>query len=356
MKNTIDGKAIVYCNGAFNTPNGKTAHGLVRFTERYEIVGVIDSNYKGQDAGLVLDNKANNIPIFGTLTEAMQNLGEANQPRYFVIGLAPDGGRLPAEAKTTIKKALELGLNIDSGLHDFIYLDKELMSVAVNNNCKVRDIRKTPERSDLHFFTGKIEEVNCLKIAVLGTDSAIGKRTTAWILVHAFRNAGLKAEMVGTGQTAWMQGAKYTMVMDSCINDFVSGEIEHAVHEAWKNEQPDLIVIEGQGSLMNPAYPGGFEILAAGRPDYVVLQHAPTRLEYDGFPGYKLHSLKEQINAIETISRRKVIAITVNHEGMNEEDILPACHKITAETGLPAIDVLTQSTDVLVALLKSHLK
>ncbi len=198
--------------------------------------------------------------------------------------------------------------------------------------------------------------MDCLKIALLGTDSAVGKRTTAWIIVHAFRKAGLKAEMVGTGQTAWMQGARYSMIMDSCINDFVSGEIEHAVHEAWKNESPDLIVIEGQGSLMNPAYPGGFEILAAGRPDFVILQHAPRRLEYDGFPGYPLHSLTEQIHAIETISGKKVIAITVNHEEMTREEIIPACRAITEETGLPAFDVLVNGADELTELLISFLK
>ena len=113
-----------------------------------------------------------------------------------------------------------------------------------------------------------------------------------------------------------MQGARYSLIMDSLINDFVSGEIEHAVHEAWKNENPDVIVIEGQGSLLNPAYPGGFEILAAGRPDFVILQHAPKRSEYDGFPGYALHPLEEQIKAIEIISGKKVVAITINHENM----------------------------------------
>ena len=230
------------------------------------------------------------------------------------------------------------------------------MALAEKNKCRVRDIRRTPDRDDLHFFSGKIEQVDCLKIAVLGTDSAIGKRTTAWIIVQAAQQAGLKAEMVGTGQTAWMQGAKYSMIMDSCINDFVSGEIEHAVFEAWKNESPDLILIEGQGSLMNPAYPGGFEILAAGRPDFVILQHAPRREEYDGFPGYRLHSLPEQINAIETISGRKVIAVTLNHEGMTPDDILPACAGITEETGLPAYDVLAFGAGELVELLRLHVK
>ncbi|WP_116770600.1 DUF1611 domain-containing protein [Maribacter litoralis] len=357
MKKVIDGKALVYCEGAFNTPNGKTAHGLVRFTERYEVVGVLDAKYAGSDAGDVLDGRPNGIPVFKDLEAAIIALAaNENLPSYLVIGLAPDGGRLPQVAKATIKNALQKGWNIDSGLHDFLTNDPELVALAKEKNVKIRDIRKTPDRDQLHFFTGDIEKVDCLKLAVLGTDSALGKRTTAWILVHAFRKAGKKAEMIGTGQTGWMQGAKYSMVMDSCINDFVSGEIEHAVVSAYNNEDPDVIVIEGQGSLMNPAYPGGFEILAAGRPDYVILQHAPKRLEYDGFPGYKMHSLEEQIHAIQVISGKEVIAITVNHEGMEKSEILDVCKAITLETKLPAFDVLEYGADDLIALLMTKVK
>jgi len=357
MKKVIDGKALVYCEGAFNTPNGKTAHGLVRFTERYEVVGVLDAKYAGSDAGDVLDGKPNGIPVFKDLEAAIIALAaNENLPSYLVIGLAPDGGRLPQVAKATIKNALLKGWNVDSGLHDFLTNDPELVALAKEKNVKIRDIRKTPDRDQLHFFTGDIEKVDCLKLAVLGTDSALGKRTTAWLLVHAFRKAGKKAEMIGTGQTGWMQGAKYSMVMDSCINDFVSGEIEHAVVSAYNNEDPDVIVIEGQGSLMNPAYPGGFEILAAGRPDYVILQHAPKRLEYDGFPGYKMHSLEEQIHAIQVISGKEVIAITVNHEGMEKSEILDVCKAITLETKLPAFDVLEYGADDLIALLMTKVK
>jgi uncharacterized NAD-dependent epimerase/dehydratase family protein len=356
MKKSIDGKALVYCQDAFNTPNGKTAHGLVRFTERYDVVGLLDGHYAGQDAGMVLDGKANGIPIFKDVDDAMAQLTKTDRlPQYFVVGLAPDGGRLPGKAKETIKAAIALGWNVDSGLHDFLTNDPDLMALAKAHGVKIRDVRKTPDRDQLHFFTGDIEKVDCLKLAVLGTDSALGKRTTAWILVHGFRAAGLKAEMIGTGQTAWMQGAKYSMILDSCINDFVSGEIEHAVVNAYKNEKPDVIVIEGQGSLMNPAYPGGFEILAAGRPDHVILQHAPKRVEYDGFPGYTLHSLPEQIKAIEVISGKKVIAVTVNHENMAPEEILPACQAITKETGLPAFDVLAHGAAPLIELLKAKI-
>ena len=353
MKKVIDGPAIVYCEGAFNTPNGKTAHGLVRFTERYEVLGVVDSRYDGQDALQVLDGKQGNIPVFSSTKEAYQTLTKQGKTvQYFVIGLAPDGGRLPATALDDVRWALEHSLHVDSGLHDFLSEKSDLAALAEQNHCAIRDIRKPPHRKDLHFFSGKIEEVDCLKLAVLGTDSAIGKRTTAWIIVHGFRNKGLKAELVGTGQTAWLQGAQYSLVMDSLINDFVSGEIEHAVHEAWKNENPDAIVIEGQGSLMNPAYPGGFEILAAGRPDYVILQHAPKRLEYDGFPGYPLHPIEQQIQAIELISGRKVIALTLNHEHMTPEEIPQACKELSAQTGLPCFDVLHDGPERLVELLE----
>ncbi|MGB5169924.1 MAG: DUF1611 domain-containing protein [Eudoraea sp.] len=357
MKKKIDGKALVFCEGAFNTPEGKTAHGLVRFTKRYEVIGVLDSNYSGKDAGKVLDGKNNGIPIFANLESAIKELKVTGaMPESLVIGLAPDGGRLPETAKSTIKKALSLGWNVDSGLHDFLTNDKELVALAAKNDCRIRDVRKTPDRNQLHFFSGDIEKVDCLKLAVLGTDSAIGKRTTAQIIVQALDNESRNAVMIGTGQTAWMQGAKYSMIMDSCINDFVSGEIEHAVVSAFENEQPDVIVIEGQGSLMNPAYPGGFEILAAGRPDYVILQHAPKRLEYDGFPGYKIHPLKKQIQAIEMISGKKVLAVTVNHEGMKPEEIIPACKEITKQTGLPAFDILANGADELIDIIEKELK
>jgi len=358
MKNiSIDGPAIVYCEGAFDTANGKTAHGLVRFTERYEVLSVIDSNCAGRDAGMILDGKNSGIPVVASLHEAMKSAAaRRKKPLTLVMGLAPDGGRLSNSARDDLKMALLQGFNIDSGLHDFLTEDREMMALARQNHCRIRDVRKTPERKDLHFFSGKIEQVKCLKLAILGTDSAVGKRTTAWKIVHGFRQAGFEAELIGTGQTAWMQGARYSLILDSLINDFVSGEIEHAVFQAWQTEKPDVLIIEGQGSLMNPAYPGGFEILAAARPDYVILQHAPKRLEYDGFPGYPLHSLSEQIQAIEVISKKKVIAVTVNHELMSPQEIAPACQEITAKTSLPAYEVLTQGVSGLIEQLRPLVK
>jgi uncharacterized NAD-dependent epimerase/dehydratase family protein len=198
--------------------------------------------------------------------------------------------------------------------------------------------------------------VKSLVIAVLGTDSAIGKRTTSWALKEALEALSFKVELIGTGQTAWMQGVRYGLILDSLINDFVSGEIEHAVWQAWHDNQPDIIIIEGQGSLMNPAYPGGFEILAAGRPDIIVLQHAPARKEYDGFPGYALHPLDKQISAIETLSSKPVVAITVNHENLEKSSILSVCKEITESTGLPAFDVILDGASGLAKTVSGYLK
>jgi len=351
-----EGDAIVYCEGAFNTTNGKTAHGLVRRSHRYRVLSVIDSGHAGLDAGKVLDGRPSGIPIEPDIMTAVDNSLEANfEPTHLVVGLAPDGGRLSPSARSDIRRGICMGLNVDSGLHDFLTEDPEMVTLAEAHGVTLRDIRKPPPRDQLHFFTGKIAEVTSLKVAVLGTDSAVGKRTTAWLLIDALRNAGLSAELVGTGQTAWMQGARYGIILDSIVNDFLAGEIEHAVWSAWKEASPDVIVIEGQGSLMNPAYPGGYEILAAGRPDVVILQHAPTREEYDGFPGHPMHPLQRQIDAIETVSGKPVVAITVNHEGIPPEDVSKICRTLADETALPAVDVLRDGADSLVDVLKARL-
>jgi uncharacterized NAD-dependent epimerase/dehydratase family protein len=275
---------------------------------------------------------------------------------HFVMGLAPDGGRLSAQARSDVLKAIEMGLHIDSGLHDFLSDDPDIVELASKRGVSIRDIRKCPPINELHAFTGKIEDVTSIKVAVLGTDSAVGKRTTACLLVDALEAEGFKAELIGTGQTAWFQGVRYGLLLDALVNDFVSGEIEHVIWTAWKESGPDVMVIEGQGSLMNPAYPGGFEILAAGRPDVVVLQHAPARIDYDGFPGYPIHPIDKQIQVVELLSGKPVVAITLNHENLNEEEVRRFSEQMTKDTGRPVCDVLMHGPKPLVTALMPHLR
>lgn len=344
-----ESNAIVYCENAFNTTTGKTAHGLVRRTARYQIAAVIDSTKAGKDAGEVLDGVNKSIPITATLNEAIGVAKQAGKvATHFVIGLAPIGGRLSALDRGFVREAILSGLNVDSGLHDFISNDAELSVLAQEKGVEIRDIRKTPDRSQLHSFSGKISEVKSFRIALLGTDCAVGKRTTAWCLVQGLRDAGFTAEMVGTGQTAWLQGAKHGIILDSLVNDFVAGELEHAVWSAWNEERPDFIVIEGQGSLLNPAYPGGLEILAATRPEAIVVQHAPARKEYDGFPGFKMQPLKFQCEVLELLSGKPVVAVTINHENLSAKEVPALCDTVSKDLNLPVTDVLLEGSEKLV--------
>ncbi|MEO6725980.1 MAG: DUF1611 domain-containing protein [Blastocatellia bacterium] len=349
----MDGAAIVYCEGAFGTPTGKTANGLVRYTARYKVVGVIDWTQAGRDAGEVLDGKPKGIPIFASLAEAIKKL--PRRPQFFVIGLAPDGGRLPAQAREVVERAMEYGLNVDSGLHEFLSDDPELAAIADHHGVTIRDVRRAPPRSQLHFFTGKIAEVTALKLAVLGTDSAIGKRTTAVKLNQALNDAGIKSELIGTGQTSWLQGVKYGLLLDSLINDFVTGEIEHAIYEAWHNEHPQVILLEGQGSIAHPAYPGGFELIAAGRVDGVILQHAPARKVYDGFDQYPMGTLDREIQILELLAEQPVVALTINHEAMTEAEVRTTIADYEQRYGRPATDVLLDGCDKLVAVIRQML-
>ena len=348
---------MVYCQGAFGTPCGKTAHGLVRRTERYKVLSVVDSKHAGRDAGQLLDGTPNGIPVLKSIEGAVSRAKAKGTPAtHLVIGFAPDGGKLSRGPHADIMDAIRLGLNIDSGLHDFLSDDPYIYSLVKFHKVRIRDVRKPPPIKLLHFFSGKIKEVDSLVIALLGTDSAVGKRTTAWMVVEALRRAGITAELVGIGQTAWLQGVRFGIILDSLVNDFVSGEIEHAVWSAWKEAGPQVIVIEGQGSMMNPAYPGGFEILAAGRPDAVVLQHAPARLDYDGFPGYRIQGIGKQIEAVELISGKPVIAVTVNHEDLDQQGVEEACEWIEETTGLPACDVLSGGAGPIVDVIRDMLE
>jgi uncharacterized NAD-dependent epimerase/dehydratase family protein len=378
-----EGDAVVYCQGAFGTPNGKTAHGLVRHTRRYRVRSVIDHRHAGQDAGQVLDGRPNGIPVVASLEAALAHSpvsqGELSRGKsggapplpqegsgvassgdssltHFVIGLAPDGGQLPPEARGAVLEAIAAGLHIDSGLHDFLSEDPEIAAAAAAAGVRIRDVRKPPTRGELHFFNGKIETVRGVRVALLGTDSAVGKRTTAQLLVRDLAAAGFSAELIGTGQTAWMQGVEHGIVLDSLINDFVAGEIEHAVWAAAQDNDPDVLVLEGQGSLMNPAYPGGFELLAAGRPAAIVLQHAPARRDYDGFPGYPLHPLATQIQALELLSGKPVVAVTLNHEDLDDAALATARREIAAATGLAVCDPLRDGCAAVVEALRPYLE
>lgn len=346
-------KAIVITGGFLDTNNAKTAHGLIRGTDRFEIVGIIDHKHPGKDAGEVLDGTHRNIPIFATIADSLKSV----QPKYCIIGVATKGGVIPDTLREMLQDALEHNLSLVNGLHDYVSEHAELAELARKKGLEIIDVRKPKKFKDLHFWNGKIKEVKCVKVAVLGTDCALGKRTTTRFLTEAMRKAGYKAEMIYTGQTGWMQGAKYGFIFDSTLNDFISGEMEHAIWECYQNEKPDIIFIEGQSSLRNPSGPAGAEWIVSADADAVVLQHNPARKRYKDMEYYPadIPSPKEEIELIK-IYGAPTVALTINTSKLTAEEARSYASNYERELGIKSILPLEDGVDSLVPLFEKLIK
>jgi uncharacterized NAD-dependent epimerase/dehydratase family protein len=340
--------AVVYCEANFAAADGKTANGLVRHSERYEILTVIDSTRAGQDAGLVLDGEANGIPLTRDLADALVEAGTT--PAWFIFGMAPATGLLSIHERSVVLEAIALGMNVVNGLHEFLNDDPVFTAAAAASGVEILDVRRPRDKKDLRLFSGRIDTVTCPRIAVLGTDSAIGKRTTATILTQSLRDQGLHAVLVGTGQTGLIQGARHGVALDAIPSQFCSGEMEAAVVEAFEAEDPDVIVIEGQGALSHPAYLTSTFILRGSRPDAVILQHAPGRTRLGDFPEIPTPSPAAEIRLIETFADTRVIGLTLNHEAMTDAEVTAAITLYEAELGIPATDALTRPREDLVTM------
>jgi uncharacterized NAD-dependent epimerase/dehydratase family protein len=336
----------VYCEANFGAIDGKTANGLVRHSEKYEIVSVIDSEQAGLDAGMVLDDEPNAIPICRDLTEALACARSV--PDYFIIGVAPASGMLSSHERGLVLEAIDLGMNVVNGLHEFLTDDPVFAAASAASNVQILDVRKPRPKKDLRMFSGRIADVSCPRIAVLGTDCAIGKRTTATVLTRALNAHGLKAVMVGTGQTGLMQGARYGVALDAIPSQFCAGELEATILEAFDVENPDVIVIEGQGALSHPAYSTSSLILRGSCPDGVVLQHAPGRTSRCDFAQMAMPTPASEINLIQTFVDAKVIGLTINHENMTDTEVGAAILLYELELGIPVTDALTRSSQRLV--------
>jgi uncharacterized NAD-dependent epimerase/dehydratase family protein len=340
--------AIVYCEANFGALDGKTANGLVRHSETYEILSVIDSEQAGFDSGVVLGDEPNAIPILRDLADAVAHAGCV--PDYYIYGMAPSSGMLSPQERGLVLEAMDLGMNIVNGLHEFFNDDPEFAAASAVGNVEMLDVRRPRAKKDLRMFSGRIDEVTCPRIAVLGTDGAIGKRTTATILTAALNARGLKAVMVGTGQTGLIQGARYGIALDAIPSQFCSGEMEATMVEAFEGEDPDVIIVEGQGALSHPAYLTSTFILRGSRPDGVVLQHAPGRINLGDFGTIAMPTPAAEINLIETFAETKVIGLTINHENMTDVEVTAAIVKYESELGILTTDALTRSSERLVEM------
>jgi uncharacterized NAD-dependent epimerase/dehydratase family protein len=346
--------AIVLTDGLLMTSDAKTAHGLIRGTERYNIIAVVDSQATaGKDAGELLDGKNRDIPVFATMDAALDQLENID---YLIIGVATVGGRLPKNMLALIYDAVEKGISVVNGLHEYLNDKPDLVALAANTGAQLIDIRKPKSRADLHFWDGAIFNVTAPIVAVIGMDCAMGKRTTARMLKQACNAEGMKAEMIYTGQTGWLQGGKYGFIFDSTLNDFVSGELEHAIVSCWKDTQPDILFLEGQSSLRNPSGPCGLELLISGNAKQVVLIFAPKRKYFDNEAHWgEIPSVASEIELIQKIGS-KVIAVAINTENCTDEEAYAYQKEYTASLGIPVLLPIQEGMAPIIPILKALTK
>lgn len=347
--------ACIITGGLLDDIHAKTAHGLIRKSNRFDISGIIDEKWAGSEAGEMLDGKNRGILVYKSIEELMKDQG--TPPDYAIIGMATKGGILPQELYTTVKEALHNNIGIVNGLHQTLGDIPEFSDIAKKSGVEIIDIRKPKGFKDLHFWTGKIKEVKALKVAVLGTDCAVGKRTTSRFLESALNEQNIKAEMIYTGQTGWMQGGKYGLIFDSTPNDFVCGEIEHAMYECWQNENPGVIIVEGQSSLRNPSGPCGSEFIVSGDLDGVILQHNPQRKRFSGMEDYPAEMVTPESEiALIKLLGAKTLAVTINTADMNEEERLSYVEGLRKKIDIPVICPLEDGISELVDVVKNELK
>ena len=219
--------ACILTNGKLDHIDAKTAHGLIRGTDRYDIVGVVDAAHADRDAGEVLDGQTRNIMVYSSIADLLDK--SPLKPEFAIIGVALSGGVLPDDWNQTILETLEHGISIVNGLHQPLGDNPDFKAAAIKHAATIFDIRKPRPISEMHFYSGAILSVETPIIAVLGTDCAIGKRTTARLIAELCRGSGIRTELIYTGQTGWMQGAGYGFIFDATPNDFICGELEHAI-------------------------------------------------------------------------------------------------------------------------------
>jgi uncharacterized NAD-dependent epimerase/dehydratase family protein len=329
----------ILAEGWFANRHAKTAHGLIRYG-RDEVVAVIDSTLAGKSVREVMPELGRDAPIVGSLEEALER-----PPTSILVGLAPAGGRLPEEWMDALQAAADAGLEIVSGLHQRL--------VPEFPGKRVWDVREPP--ADIPLFSGDGFGVEPKVVLTVGTDTAIGKMTATLELERAAGKAGVEAEFVATGQTGIII-AGWGICVDAVISDFVAGASEQLVLEAARRE-PDLILVEGQGSLGHPAYSGvTLGLLHGSCPDCLVLCAAPRDEEvFAGVPRpepSRLARLYEEVAAL--VKPAPVVAVSVNTRGLGEAEAEEFVARVAEETGLPAADPFRASASpILEAVLRA---
>jgi len=304
---------------------GKTARGVMRYAPE-KVVALLDTERAGESEG--------GFPIVGAVEDAL-TLG----PNAALVGVATAGGRFPPAWRELLKQSIAAGLDLESGLHEFVGEDEELVELARANGVELRDLRKPPP--DLNVPTGENLQIPARIVLTVGSDCAIGKKTVALELDLEARRRGVASVFVPTGQTG-IAIAGWGIAVDAVVSDFLAGAAERLVVEGHRRGG-ELLFVEGQGSLAHPAYSGvTLGLIHGSAPHVFVLCHKAGATEVEGYPGYPLPSLGQLIEVHQRIALplrpARVACIALNTAELDEPAARAAIDEAAAETGLPADD------------------
>lgn len=320
---------IVLAEGDFGETGGKTANGVVLHSELFEARAVVDSETAGVPPADVLGTDAvPEVPVVRSVDEALDVAPDAEA---LVIGVAPAGGDLPEAWVADIETAIEAGCDVVSGLHVFLGDEDHWRSLADANDARLFDVRRPPADDELRVGDGSVDGLDAAVVLTLGTDCAVGKRTTTFELYRAARRAGLDAGWVATGQTGIMTGAHAGVVVDRVPADFAAGVVEDLVSDVAADH--GLVFVEGQASLTHRAYSGvTLSILHGAWPDAVVLADDPDRRRRTHFEQFSVAGLATERRLVENLADTTVAAVST----WGDPDAEAARHD------LPAADVFAE--------------
>lgn len=317
--------------GSFTTRSAKTAHGVIAYA-RDATVAVVDPDHAGRRVRDVVPYLASDAPIVASVAEAF-----AFAPTSLLIGVAPPGGALPGDWRAAILQALEAGLEVVSGLHQFLGSDAEFAAAAARGRATIWDVRTPPAP---RLFTGEADRIGARVVLTVGSDCAVGKMTASLELTRAARERGTDARFLATGQTGIMIAGEGVPI-DRTISDFTSGAAEELV---LANAGAGVLFVEGQGAINHRAFAAvTLGLLYGTAPDALVLVHLVTRTHLEGF-GTPLLSLPRLVELYESlcaaVKPAPVAAIALNTFGLSDSDARAAIARATTETGLACDDVV----------------
>jgi uncharacterized NAD-dependent epimerase/dehydratase family protein len=304
---------------------GKTMRGVVAYSP-HPTVAIVDSERPGESY--------EGIPVVASVQDGLQY-----EPTTALVGVATQGGRFPPAWRELLKASIEAGLDVESGLHEFVSDDPELVELAARHGVELRDLRRPP--SDLNVPTGQNLELTAKTVLTVGSDCAIGKKTVAIELDREAQRRGLKSQFVPTGQTG-VAIAGWGIAVDAVVADFIAGAAERLVVEGAQRGG-ELLIVEGQGSLVHPAYSGvTLGLMHGSAPHAYVLCHVANATHIEGYPDHPLPTLTELVELHERVSLplrpARVAAIALNTRALSDDEARAAVRAVTAETGLPADD------------------